>query len=97
MSLLCRFHLRHQATSQPQTLNECSRTQQDPKFADRAPERKLWNVGRGAPLLRLDARELDYLGPFLGFGCYICTELHGGEDHRDRAEVGEPRPDGWVC
>jgi hypothetical protein len=27
-----------------------------------------WAIGlRGAPLLRLDACELDYLGPFLGF------------------------------
>src|SRR5215510_10449955 len=33
---------------------------------DAFADRNLWNVGRGAPLLRRDARELDYLGPLLG-------------------------------
>src|SRR5215813_14790037 len=66
----------------------------EPTFS---PNERLWNVSGRLNLLRLDARELDHLGPLLGFGCYICTELRGGEDHRDRAEVGEPRPYGWVC
>jgi hypothetical protein len=43
-------------------------------------------VGRleGVPAsLRLDARELDHLGPFLGSSRDIGAELGGGEDHWD--------------
>jgi hypothetical protein len=43
-----------------------------------------------AASLRLDARELDYLCPFLRFGCDISAELRGGENHRYGADFGEP-------
>src|SRR5712692_9388563 len=40
--------------------------------------------------LRLDARELDHPGPFLRFSCDVSAELRGGENHGDRADLGEP-------
>src|SRR5262249_43394703 len=43
--------------------------------------------------LRLDARELDHLGPFLGFGCNESAELGGAKNHWDGADIVEPRPD----
>src|SRR5262245_6116669 len=43
--------------------------------------------------LRLDARELDHLGPFLGFGCNESAELGGAKTHWDGADIAEPRPD----
>src|SRR5499427_8859324 len=43
--------------------------------------------------LGLDARELDHLGPFLGFGCNESAELGGAKNHWDAADIAEPRPD----
>src|SRR5262245_65147263 len=37
--------------------------------------------------LRLDARELDHLGPFLGFGCNESAELGGAKNHWDGADI----------
>src|SRR5262249_27418775 len=58
--------------------------------ADISRNETLWNVGRGAPLIRLDARELDHLCPFFRFSRDISAELRGGEYHGYGAEVGEP-------
>src|SRR4029453_17668491 len=53
-----------------------------------------WYYGTcGIGSLGLDARELDHLGPFLGFGCNESTELDGAKNHRDGANIAEPRPD----
>ena len=43
--------------------------------------------------LRLDARELDHLGPFLGFGCNESAKVGGTKNHWDGADIAEPRPD----
>src|SRR5262249_27099645 len=48
---------------------------------------------RQARSLRLDARELDHLGPFLGFGCNESAELGGAKNHWDGADIAEPRLD----
>src|SRR5262252_6148578 len=48
---------------------------------------------RQARSLRLDARELDHLAPFLGFGCNESAELGGAKNHWDGADIAEPRPD----
>src|SRR5262245_61936870 len=44
---------------------------------------------RQARSLRLDARELDHLGPFLGFGCNESAELGGAKNHWDGADIAE--------
>src|SRR6516164_6101077 len=56
-------------------------------------ERSLWNVATWAVSLRLDTRELDHLGPFLGFDCNESAKLGGAKNHRDGPDIAEPRPD----
>src|SRR5262249_57356608 len=58
---------------------------------------KRYGTWQDRRLFRLDARELHDLGPFLGFGRDEGAELRCGEDHRQRADLGEPRLDGGVC
>src|SRR6516165_12075771 len=52
---------------------------------------RLWNVGRGPPLVRLDVGRPDHLAPLLGFVSDELAEF--GRRHRQRyaAEVGKPR------
>src|SRR6476620_5906419 len=49
--------------------------------------RLLWNVGRG--LLRLDARELNQLGPLLGFVGDELSEVGGRTRKHVTSKVGE--------
>src|SRR5262245_61723496 len=47
--------------------------------------------------VRLHARELDHLAPFLCLGCHIGAELRGAEHHWRHDQLGEPRLDVRVC
>src|SRR5215813_12378911 len=55
-------------------------------------ERALRNIRpRSRGSLRLDAGELDHLGPLLGFGSDVLAEISGWATERCGAEVGKPR------
>src|SRR5262249_31071547 len=53
----------------------------------------LWNASPETKLLRFDTRELDHLGPLLGFACDHLGELSRRSRQRLAAEVGKPRLD----
>src|SRR5262245_22549848 len=53
----------------------------------------IYGMSGGGRSLRLDARELDHLGPFVGLGCNESAELGGAKNHWDGADIAEPRPD----
>ena len=52
----------------------------------------LWNASGRAGSLRLEARELDHLAPFLGFVCDELSEV-GGRPAKRAAQIGKPRLD----
>ena len=52
-----------------------------------AAVRRTGFIERQARSLRFDDRELDHLGPFLGFGCNESAELGGAKNHWDGTEV----------
>src|SRR5262245_29660215 len=52
---------------------------------------RLWNVGTYPGSLRLDAGELDHLGPLLGFVSDELSEFGRRHRHRHAPKVGEPR------
>src|SRR6266849_965622 len=58
---------------------------------ERSRNETLWNVGTCPRSLRLDARELDHLGPFVDiFGDELGELVRRVRRHRHGAEIGEP-------
>src|SRR6516225_9846121 len=58
-------------------------------FADR----QLWNIRACPASVRLDAGELDHLGPLLGLVDNQLAEVGGRTDERCATQIGEPRLD----
>jgi len=57
----------------------------------RFAERDLWNILPHSRSVRLDAGELDHLGPLLGFVGYELAEIGRRARKYRAAEVGQPR------
>src|SRR5207248_6160294 len=57
---------------------------------------EFWNVGPGARLLRLRARELHHLAPLLGFFGDKFSEIGGRARERSGAQVGKLRLHVWI-
>src|SRR6266581_1070487 len=63
----------------------------DSRLAEISPNETLWNVGTCPRSLRLDARELDHLGPFVDiFGDELGELVRRVRRYRHGAEIGEP-------